>query len=69
MINLFLIFQLFFGFSSWAESSEAGFFSGRISKINYEIKTVRIRVDFDNVKYINVKDRLEFWEEKNSTFK
>ena len=25
--------------------------------------------DFDNIKYINVKDKLEFWDEKNSTLK
>lgn len=52
-----------------AALSEDGFFSGRISKINREISVVRIKVDFDNIKYINVKDKLEFWDEKNSTLK
>lgn len=52
-----------------AELSEEGFFSGRISKINSEISTVRVRVDFDNVKYLNPKDQIEFWDEKNSSQK
>ncbi|MBY0413124.1 MAG: hypothetical protein K2Q18_03115 [Bdellovibrionales bacterium] len=52
-----------------AKLSEDGFFSGRISKINRDISVVRIKVDFDNVKYINVKDKIEFWDEKNSTLK
>lgn len=55
--------------SAFSALSEDGFFSGRISKINREISVVRIKVDFDNIKYINVKDKLEFWDEKNSTLK
>lgn len=51
------------------ELSEEGFFSGRISRINQEIRTVRVKVDFDNIKYINAKDKLEFWDEKNETLK
>jgi len=68
MLKLFFIFILMFS-NLQAATSEQGFFSGRVSKINYEISTVRIKVDFDNVKYLNPKDKLEFWEEKNSTFK
>ena len=49
--------------------SEEGLFSGRISKISRDISVVRIKVDFDNVKYINVKDKIEFWDEKNDTLK
>jgi hypothetical protein len=55
--------------NAWSETSEDGFFSGRISKINHEINTVRVRVDFDNVKYLNVKDRLTFWDDKNVSAK
>ncbi len=68
--------SLFFGLlflchSLWAADTEteAGFFSGRISKINRAISTIRIKVDFDNVKYINPKDKIEFWDEKNSSLK
>lgn len=52
-----------------AELSEEGFFSGRISKINKDISTLRIRVDFDNIKYLNPKDKIDFWDEKNSNQK
>lgn len=52
-----------------AALSEDGFFSGRISKISKEISVVRIKVDFDNIKYVNVKDKIEFWDERNSTLK
>ncbi len=52
-----------------AQLSEEGIFSGRISKISRDISVVRVKVDFDNVKYINVKDKIEFWDEKNSTLK
>lgn len=55
--------------SVFAGLSEDGFFSGRISKINLDISVVRVKVDFDNVKYINVKDKIEFWDEKNDTKK
>jgi hypothetical protein len=52
-----------------AELSEEGFFSGRISRINKEISVVRVKVDFDNIKYLNPKDKIEFWDEKNNTQK
>jgi hypothetical protein len=59
-----------FCFNSFAEYiSEEGFFGGRISKINSEINTLRIKVDFANVKYLNVKDKVEFWDEKSDRFK
>lgn len=49
--------------------SEEGFFSGRISRINQAINVVRVKVDFDNIKYLNPKDKIEFWDEKNNTQK
>ncbi len=49
--------------------SEEGFFSGRIAKINRDISVVRIKVDFDNIKYLNPKDMVEFWDEKNPSLK
>lgn len=51
------------------ELSEAGFFSGRIAKMNGESGVVRIKVNFENVKYINQKDIIEFWDEKNEVLK
>jgi hypothetical protein len=50
---------------AFAELSEDGFFSGRLSRINYKISAARIKVDFDNIKYLNVKDKIQFWDIKN----
>ncbi len=66
------IIAVFFCFAignAKAAPSEEGFFSGRISKISKDISVVRIKVDFDNIKYVNVKDKIEFWDERNSTLK
>lgn len=52
-----------------AKLSEDGFFSGRISKINKTISIIRLKVDFENVKYLNPKDKVEFWDEKNGLLK
>jgi hypothetical protein len=63
------LFLMFVSSSFASQMSEEGFFSGRISKINRPISVVRIKVDFDNIKYVNVKDKVEFWDEKNDTQK
>lgn len=60
---------MFVSFNIKADVSEEGFFSGRISRINKAINIVRVKVDFDNVKYLNPKDKVEFWDEKNDTHK
>ena len=48
--------------------SDTGSFAGRVSRITSEANLVRVKVDFDNVKYLNKKDRVEFWEEHNPNF-
>lgn len=48
---------------SLSESSESGEFSGRISHTNSDAGLLRLKVDFDNVKYLNRKDRVELWDE------
>ena len=68
LIILPLFVCLFLNRASGALSEE-GFFSGRISKINKDISVLRIKIDFDNVKYVNVKDKIEFWDERNDTLK
>lgn len=43
---------------------ESGFrFSGRISRLNSVGRLARIRTDFANIKFLNRRDRLEFWNE------
>lgn len=44
---------------------DEGNFSGRVAKINDQIKLLRVKVNFANMKYLNPKDQAEFWEEKN----
>ena len=61
-----LIFLLISQFA-FAELSEDGFFSGRLSRINSKISAARIKVDFENIKYLNVKDKVQFWDEKNKS--
>ncbi len=70
IFSLLLVFVLgLLSLEGKAELSEEGFFSGRISRINKDISVVRVKVDFDNIKYLNPKDKIEFWDEKNSTRK
>jgi hypothetical protein len=38
-------------------------FSGRISRINTDAKLVRIKIKFENGKFLRKKDRIEFWNE------
>jgi hypothetical protein len=38
-------------------------FSGRISRLNSAAKLARVRTDFVNIKFLNRKDRVEFWNE------
>lgn len=65
----FFVTLFFISALAHAELSEDGFFSGRISRINKDISSVRVKVDFDNVKYLNPKDKISFWDEKNTNQK
>lgn len=53
-------------FAQTPESSldEDGFrFGGRISRLNSSARLARIRTDFENIKFLNRKDRIEFWND------
>ncbi len=43
---------------------EDGQFSGRISRFNRDIKLLKIKVEFQNLKYLNTKDKVAFWDER-----
>jgi hypothetical protein len=63
---LFMIFQISRGLCQTAESKKdefGSFFSGRISRLNQVARLMRIRTDFANIKFLNRKDRVEFWNE------
>tara|TARA_R110000868_G_scaffold153644_2_gene379128 strand:+ start:886 stop:1587 length:702 start_codon:yes stop_codon:yes gene_type:complete len=45
--------------------NELGDFAGRISKINKSASLLRFKLDFENAKYLNKRDRVDFWDERN----
>ena len=45
----------------WLAFSEVGTFAGRISKVSPEASLLRVQIDFENAKYLNKKDMVEFW--------
>lgn len=53
----------------WTQSAEStkdelgSHFTGRISRLNSPARLARIRTDFENIKFLNRKDRVEFWNE------
>jgi len=57
LLLLFLVFPV-----GHAEFKKEGIFSGRISKNNADARLIRVFVEFDNLKYVNRKDKLEFWK-------
>jgi hypothetical protein len=68
-MKLLIIFSLLITCNVWGgfvKPERNGFFSGRISKINKQAELLRIKVDFANSKYLNKKDRVEFWDERSS---
>ena len=46
------------------ELNPDGLFSGRISKVNKDAALVRVKVEFSNLKYLNIKDQVSFWNEQ-----
>lgn len=46
-----------------SQDEDGATFSGRISRLNPEARLARIRTDFGNIKFLNRKDRVEFWNE------
>jgi hypothetical protein len=69
MAKLLILFMIFHVLPGWSQSVESkkdeyGFhFTGRISRLNSAAKLARIRTDFENIKFLNRKDRIEFWNE------
>ncbi len=61
LLFIFLTSQNVFG------EDDVAIFSGRASRINFKADLLRIKIDFGNVKYLNVKDKVEFWDERDSS--
>jgi len=67
---VFLIPFLFISLSFALDNpSESGFFSGRISKLEEKVGLIRLRIDFANMKYLNKRDKVEFWDERGKSGK
>ncbi len=60
------IYLILFGMlvtnSGWPKEEISGLFSARVSKINVEGGLVRVRAQFDNVRYLNKRDKVSFWD-------
>lgn len=69
MAKLLIIFMIFHALLGWCQSEESlkdesgDHFTGRISRLNSPARLARIRTDFENIKFLNRKDRVEFWNE------
>ena len=73
-ISLFLTILIFIQMSpllaaTTVTSKAMGLFSGRVSRLNNEAGLVRLKVDFANMKYLNKKDKVEFWDERGPEVK
>lgn len=69
MMKFFLIFSVFALICQSIISSpmnKYGYFSSRVSRINFDAELIRLKLDFSNRKYIVKKDRIYFYNEDNS---
>ncbi len=69
IFSLLFFILLLFSLEQTYALDKRGLFSGRISKINSKAALIRVKVDFMNAKYLNKKDRVEFWNDFNPNFK
>jgi hypothetical protein len=63
-----LFVALLFSFSSmvFAVEDRESTFGGRVSSLNQVAGLMRIKVDFKNMKFLNKRDKVEFWNESNA---
>lgn len=66
-LKLIFLLYLFLVQSSFAQTGETKLdeneftFKGRISRLNSTARLMRIKTDFANVKFLNRRDRVDFW--------
>lgn len=69
MAKLLILFMILLNLPVWSQTIESPIdengdhFTGRISRLNEKAKVARIRTDFGNIKFLNRRDRVEFWNE------
>lgn len=66
---IFLTFLFLSGLVNAATESKKGRFSGRIVIVNPKTSLMRVKVDFENFKYVNKKDQIVFWDEIRPMFR
>lgn len=62
----FLCFLLLFSVSyaaDFKQDEDTSKFSARISRLNKEAKLMRLKISFENAKFLRKNDRIEFWNE------
>ena len=55
----------FFSIEAFSKIEQLGVFAGHITKINNKAALVRVKVKFENMKYLNKRDRIEMFTEYN----
>jgi hypothetical protein len=66
LLILFIILNVMPVYSQSSESEKHEFgshFTGLISRMNPSARLIRVRTDFNNIKFFNRKDRVEFWSD------
>lgn len=63
ILFIFIILSFALTAEDFPFDEDSAKFSGRISKLNSTAKLMRLKVDFANAKFLNPKDRIEFWNE------
>lgn len=49
--------------AQYPQGDESTVFSGYVSRINKKASLIRIKINFENAKYLNKNNRVEFWSE------
>jgi hypothetical protein len=60
---LFLLYCFTISTAHSVDAQALGEFSGRISHLNEQAGLLRLKVDFSNLKYLNARDQVEFWDQ------
>lgn len=60
-----LIFFFLFNLNAFALEDKLSVFGGRVSAVNQTAELVRVKIDFKNMKFLNKKDKIDFWNETN----
>lgn len=58
---LLLLFSTHLGAKEYFNDDDSVVFPGRISKVNQLAKLIRLKIDFENAKFLSKNHRLEFW--------